>query len=129
VTGGPEDRAAQDGSAAIGAQAPAAGAGGDSCPGWCAERVTHGLSGSHVHCSDSREIPVTRHWWCHDMSDSGPDLDCAAEEGIVAFLTMTDDDGITEVVLRHGNMELPHFSLQAAEELAGHLLRLVRNAR
>jgi hypothetical protein len=63
------------------------------------------------------------------MSGSGADLDCAADEGVVTFLTMTDDDGITEVVLRHGNMELPHFSLEAAEELAGHLLRLVRGAR
>jgi hypothetical protein len=104
-------------------------ANGGSCPQWCAEQVTPGSSGSHVHCSGGREIPVTRHWWCQDMSGSGTDLDCAAAEGIVAFLTMTDDDGSTEVVLRHGNMELPHFSLRAAEELAGHLLRLVRDAR
>jgi hypothetical protein len=130
VTGGMQDPAAQDGAAArVGARAPAAAAGGGSCPGWCAEQVRHGLSGGHVHCSDGREVPVTRHWWCHDMNGDGTDLDCAAEEGVVAFLTMTEDDGVTEVVLRHGNMELPHFSLQAAEELAGHLLRLVRDAR
>jgi hypothetical protein len=119
----------RDTAAADGAAAPAAGAGGGSCPAWCTEQVTHGRSGSHVHSSDSREIPVTGHWWCQDMDGSEGDLRCAAEGGIVAFLTMTDDDGITEVVLQHGNMELPHFTLEAAEELAWHLLGLVQKAR
>jgi hypothetical protein len=120
-----DDGAAGD----VGADAPATGAGGGSCPAWCTEQAMHGRSGSHVHLSAGREIPVTPHWWCLDMDGSGADLHCAAGDGIVAFLTMSDDDGITEVVLQHGNMELPHLSLQAAEELAWHLLGLVHKAQ
>jgi hypothetical protein len=108
---------------------PTAGAGGGSCPAWCSEKVAHARPGSHVHRSVDRQVPVTRHWWCLDMRDIGAYLQCATGGGIVAFLTMADDDGITEVVLQHGDMELPHVSLRAAEELAGHLRQLAASAR
>jgi len=129
VTGGTEDPATENAAAPAVEAGNPAGAGGGSCPAWCTEQVTHGRSGNHVHSSDVREVPVTGHWWCLDMDGGDDDLRCAAGDGIVAFLTMTDDDGITEVVLQHGNMELPHFTLQAAEELAWHLLGLVQKAR
>ncbi len=104
------------------------GADDGSCPAWCTEQVARGRPGSHVHRSDTREIPVTPHSWCQDMYWSGDDLRCTARDGITVFLTMTDDDRITEVVLQHGDMELPHFSLRAAEGLARHLSRLVQGA-
>jgi hypothetical protein len=102
---------------------------GSSCPSWCTEQVRHGRPGSHVHRSAGRQVPVTAHWWCHDVQGSGTELRCGTDEGIVAFLTMADDDGIVEVVLQHGDMELPHVTLGAADELATHLLGLVRSAR
>jgi hypothetical protein len=105
------------------------GTGGGSCPAWCTERVRHGRPGSHVHRSDGRQVPVTQHWWCHDMERSGTELRCTTDDGIVAFLTMADDDGIVEVVLQHGDMELPHVSLADAAELARHLLGLAQAAR
>jgi hypothetical protein len=107
---------------------PAGGESG-SCPAWCSEKVVHVGPVSYVHCSSGRQAPVNQHWWCLDMDDSGTDLRCATNDGIVAFLTMADDDGITEIVLQHGDMELPHLSPRAAEELAKHLLRLARLAR
>jgi hypothetical protein len=106
-----------------------AGGGSGSCPAWCSEKVAHAGPVSYVHCSSGRQAPVNQHWWCLDMHDSGTDLRCATNDGIVAFLTMADDDGITEIVLQHGDMELPHLSPRAAEELARHLLRLARLAR
>jgi hypothetical protein len=100
-----------------------------ACPAWCSEKVAHAGPVSYVHCSSARQVPVNRHWWCLDMQDSGTDLRCGTDDGIVAFLTMADDDGITEIVLQHGDMELPHLSPRAAEELARHLLRLAQLAR
>jgi hypothetical protein len=105
-----------------------------ACPEWCSEKAAHAGPASYVHCSSARQAPVNRHWWCldmqdRDMQDSGTDLRCGTDDGIVAFLTMADDDGITEIVLQHGDMELPHLSPRAAEELARHLLRLAQLAR
>jgi hypothetical protein len=113
----------------VGEAARIAQAGGGSCPAWCTEQVRHSRPGSHVHRSASRQVAVTAHWWCHDVQGSGADLRCTSDDGIVAFLTMADDDGVIEVVLQHGDMELPHVSLQAADELAINLLQLVRAAR
>lgn len=113
----------------VDADAPAVEVGGGSCPAWCIERARHGRPGCHVHRSAARQVPVTPHWWCHDMQGSGAELRCTSGDGIVAFLTMADDDGITEVVLQHGDMELPHVSLQAAEELGRQLRQLGQDAR
>jgi hypothetical protein len=115
--------------AAVVRSMPAAVPQGPGCPEWCAEKNEHGRAASQVHRSVGRQVPVTRHWWCLDMRDLGADLRCASNGGIIAFLTMTDDDGVTEIVLQHGDMELPHVSPQAAEELAGHLRQLARRAR
>jgi hypothetical protein len=115
--------------AAVTRPAPTVRAAGGSCPAWCSEQDEHARGASHVHRSVGCRVPVTRHWWCLDMRDLGADLRCATSGGITAFLTMTDDDGVTEVVLEHGDMELPHVSPQAAEELAGHLLQLAHTAR
>lgn len=104
------------------------GTGGGPCPAWCSEKAAHARPGSYVHRSTGRQAPVNRHWWCLDMHDSGAGLRCTTSEGIVAFLAMADDDGITEIVLQHGDMELPHISPRAAEELAGHLRRLAQTA-
>jgi hypothetical protein len=119
----------QNMAAAVTRPAPTVRAGAGSCPAWCAEQDEHVRAASHVHRSAGRQVPVTRHWWCLDMRDLGADLRCATTGGIVAYLTMADDDGLTEIVLQHGDMELPHVSPQAAEELAGHLLQLAQRAR
>ena len=97
--------------------------------GGCIRVGRNGDVSDHVHRSDGRQVPVTQHWWCHDMEGSGADLRCTTDDGIVAFLTMADDDGIVEVVLQHGDMEMPHIRLADAAELAGHLLELVQAAR
>jgi hypothetical protein len=106
----------------------AAGGNGSSCPSWCTQKAEHAEPGSHVHRSAERQVPVTPHWWCLDMGELDADLRCTAG-GITAFLTMADSDGRTEVVLQHGDMELPHVSLGAAEQLARHLSQLVLTAR
>jgi hypothetical protein len=124
-----KDPVTKETAAAVVRLVPAGESSGNSCPAWCSEKAAHARPGSYVHRSAARQAPVNRHWWCLDMRDSGDGLSCATSEGIVAFLAMADDDGITEVVLQHGDMELPHVSPRAAEELAGHLLRLAQTAR